>query len=254
MTHLQRWERRSELPLAVVAGVFLAGYAWPILEPGLDHSVKRGCEYVVYAAWAMFAVDYLVRVCLADHRWHFVTRHVLDLAAVALPVLRPLRLLRLVALIRVLNRKATYSLHGRVATYVGCSAALVIFLAALAVLDAERGRPDSNIETFPDALWWSATTVTTVGYGDRFPVTRDGRLVAIGLMLAGIALIGTVTAAIASWLVARVRDVESDAEANLAEQLTGLRQEIADLKTLLVPGTTGTTHSNRAVDPGQLRP
>jgi voltage-gated potassium channel len=233
MTHLQRWERRAELPLAVVASAFLAAYAWPILEPGLGHTARRGCEYVVYAAWVIFAVDYLVRVGLADRRWHFITRHLLDLAVVALPVLRPLRLLRLLALIRILNRKATSSLHGRVAVYVGCSAALVIFLAALAVLDAERGKAHSNIETFPDALWWSATTVTTVGYGDRFPVTRDGRLVAIGLMLAGIALIGTVTAAIASWLVARVRDVERDVETDLTQELTALRREIADLKALL---------------------
>jgi voltage-gated potassium channel len=69
--------------------------------------------------------------------------------------------------------------------------------------------------------------------GDRFPVTRDGRLVAIGLMLAGIALIGTVTAAIASWLVARVRDVERDVETDLTQELTALRREIADLKALL---------------------
>jgi voltage-gated potassium channel len=233
MTHLERWERRSELPLVVVAGVFLAGYAWPILEPGLSHTSRRGCEYVVYAAWVIFAVDYLVRVGLADSRWHFITRHLLDLAVVALPVLRPLRLLRLLALIRILNRKATSSLHGRVAVYVGCSAALVIFLAALAVLDAESGKAHSNIETFPDALWWSATTVTTVGYGDRFSVTRDGRLVAIGLMLAGIALIGTVTAAIASWLVARVRDVERDVETDLMQEVTALRHEVADLKALL---------------------
>jgi len=82
-------------------------------------------------------------------------------------------------------------------------------------------------------LWWSATTVTTVGYGDRFPVTRDGRLVAIGLMLAGIALIGVVTAAIASWLIARVRDVESDTEASLSRQISGLSQEIAGLKSQL---------------------
>jgi len=107
MTHLQRWERLSELPLAVVAGVFLAGYAWPILEPDLGHTARRGCEYVVYAAWVIFALDYLARVGLADRRWHFITRHALDLAVVALPVLRPLRLLRLLALIRVLNRKAT---------------------------------------------------------------------------------------------------------------------------------------------------
>ena len=98
---------------------------------------------------------------------------------------------------------------------------------------SSRCRRGANIEGVWGALWWSATTVTTVGYGDRFPVTRDGRLVAIGLMLAGIALIGVVTAAIASWLIARVRDVESDTEASLSRQISGLSQEIAGLKSQL---------------------
>ena len=105
----------------------------------------------------------------------------LDLLSIALPVLRPLRLLRLVALVRILNRKATTSLHGRVAIYVVSSAALIIFVASLAGLDAERGKPHANINTFGDALWWSATTVMTVGYGDRYPVTVTGRFVAAGL-------------------------------------------------------------------------
>jgi voltage-gated potassium channel len=69
---------------------------------------------------------------------------------------------------------------------------LVLFVAALAVLQAERGHPGGNIESFGDALWWAVTTVTTVGYGDRFPVTTTGRFVAGGLMLAGIALLGVV--------------------------------------------------------------
>jgi voltage-gated potassium channel len=238
MTRLLRWERSTEWPLAVVAGLFLVAYAWPILDPHLLYSLRAGCGAIVYIAWALFALDYLVRLVLAEHRLDFIGHHLLDLASVALPVLRPLRLLRLVALVRVLNRKATTSLHGRVAVYISSSAVLVIFVAALAELDAERGKSGANIQTFGDALWWALTTVTTVGYGDRFPVTRDGRLVAVGLMLAGIALIGVVTAAIASWLIASVREAETDTQEALHRQIGELRAELAEIKLILTAHST----------------
>jgi voltage-gated potassium channel len=77
--------------------------------------------------------------------------------------------------------------------------------ASLAVLNAERHHAGANIANFGDALWWSALTATTVGYGDRFPVTADGRFMAAGLTIGAIALLGTVTASLASWLIKRVR-------------------------------------------------
>ncbi|MDP9116999.1 MAG: potassium channel family protein [Actinomycetota bacterium] len=192
--------------------------------------MHRLCDFVVYAAWACFAIDYAGRLVLADRRWSFVWHHILDLASIALPILRPLRLLRLVALIRAMNRTASGRLHGRIGIYVGGAAGLIVFVASLAELDAERGRPGANIETFGNALWWAFTTVTTVGYGDRYPVTRDGRLVAVGLMLSGIALIGVVTAAIASWLIARVRAAEEDATAKLSRQIEMLTSELIALR------------------------
>jgi len=228
------WLQRTEYPLAVAALLFLGAYAWPILDPAMEYPFRRACEIVVYVMWALFVVDYFTRLALAERKASFVGHNLIDLIALALPVLRPLRLLRLVALVRILNRKATVSLHGRVAIYVGFSAVLIIFVAALAVLDAERGKPHANINGFGDALWWSATTVTTVGYGDRYPLTETGRFVAVGLMLGGIALIGVVTASIASWLIARVRDVETSAEYRLSQRLEEVHQEIAELKKLVV--------------------
>jgi voltage-gated potassium channel len=71
-------------------------------------------------------------------------------------------------------------------------------------LDAERSSRDANISDFGDAIWWAVSTMTTVGYGDHYPVTPVGRLVAFGLMIGGIALLGTVTATLASWLVETV--------------------------------------------------
>jgi voltage-gated potassium channel len=123
---------------------------------------------------------------------------------IVLPLLRPLRLLRLIPLLSVLNRRAQTGLRGRVAIYVAGGASLLAFVAALAVLDVERSSPDANISDFGDAIWWAVTTMTTVGYGDRYPVTSVGRVVGFGLMLGGIALLGTVTATLASWLVETV--------------------------------------------------
>jgi voltage-gated potassium channel len=77
------------------------------------------------------------------------------------------------------------SLVGRVTTYVLGASTMSIALAAIAVLDAEQDAQGPNITTFGDALWWAATTVTTVGYGDRFPVTGQGRLIAVALMVMG---------------------------------------------------------------------
>ena len=81
-------------------------------------------------------------------------------------------------------------------------------LAAIAMLDVEQDASGANITSFGDALWWSATTVTTVGYGDRFPVTSEGRLIAVALMIVGIATVGAIIASITGWIVAQV---EADA-------------------------------------------
>ena len=111
-----------------------------------------------------------------------------------------------------LNRRAKIRLRGRVGIYVAGGAILLAFCAALAVLDVERSSPDANIIDFGDAMWWAVTTMTTVGYGDRYPVTAVGRLVAFGLMIGGIALLGTVTATLASWLVETAAAEKKQAE------------------------------------------
>ncbi len=86
----------------------------------------------------------------------------------------------------------------------------MIFVGSLAMLDRERADPEANIKTFGDSVWWAFTTVTTVGYGDHYPVTTLGRWIAVMMMLSGIALIGTVTATLATWLIDQIR-IEADA-------------------------------------------
>lgn len=225
-----RWERAGNWPLTLAAVLFLVAYAWPVLDPDLAEGWMLACRVVTWVAWAAFVVDYLVRLRLSEDRRRYVLTHVFDLAVVVLPVLRPLRLLRLVTLLSVLNRYAGSSLRGRVALYVGGATSLVILVAALAVLDAERGRPGATIGSFGDALWWAATTVTTVGYGDHYPVTTTGRFVAAGLMVCGVALIGVVTASFASWLIERVTEVEEESEAATRRDLHALTEEVRALR------------------------
>jgi voltage-gated potassium channel len=111
----------------------------------------------------------------------------------------------------------------------------IVYAASLAILEAERGQPHSEINTFGDALWWAMTTVTTVGYGDLSPVTATGRMVAVALMLAGITLLGIVTATLASWIVQRVSEEDAASDAVTAAEIQGLRDEIRHLAASVRP-------------------
>jgi voltage-gated potassium channel len=233
---LERWERRTSVPLLAAAGLFLVAYAWPILQPDLPRTAGRACSTVSWTVWVTFGIDLLVRLSLAEHRRQFVHRNWLDVVTLAVPMLRPLRALRAVVALNILSRRGKGFVRGRVVAYVVAAVGIVGFVAALAMLDAERANPGANIDSFGDALWWAATTVTTVGYGDQFPTTTEGRFVGVGLMLTGIALLGVITAALASWFVEKVAEVQSAEErteegvSDLVAEVRRLRQEIGNLR------------------------
>lgn len=213
--------------------LFLAAYAWPILDPELARPWQTACWALTWLTWAAFVADYSVRLALARDRWSFVRTNLVDLAIVVLPVLRPLRLIQLLSIVTVLNRRLTVSLRQHVTMFAVVASGLVLFCASLAVLDAERGAPGATITTFEEALWWAAVTVTTVGYGDFYPVTSAGRLIAVGLFLAGIALLGVVTGTLASWFVEKVDATKEETTATRAEveilmaEVRALRSELS---------------------------
>ncbi|MFR0352352.1 potassium channel family protein [Streptomyces sediminimaris] len=231
-----RWEHRTQRPLLALAVVFALAYAVPIVDTSAGHSLTAVCTVVEWVVWGAFAADYLARLALTGDRKGFVRAHWPDLCAVVLPVLQPLRLLRMVATLLLVGRRARMANQIRLTTYVAGSVVGLLMFGSLAVLSVERESPEGNIRTLGDALWWSFTTMTTVGYGDHAPTTGLGRVIAVGLMLSGIALLGVVTANIAAWFLARFEkdDVEERRQTQAIEALTeevrALRAEVAELR------------------------
>ena len=221
-TRLRTWERATEWPLTGAAAVILGVYAWEVLT-NAQGGAKDTAELVINTVWALFGVDYLVRLTLAPSRGHWFLHHLSDLAIIALPFLRPLRLLRLVTLVSVIQRSAGTALRGRITLYTVGSA------SALASLDAERHEPGNSIRTFGQALWWALTTFTTVGYGDSVPVSTQGRFIAVLLMIGGVALAGVVTATLASWIVSLVEEENAEQEAATQAQVAALQQQVSEL-------------------------
>lgn len=227
---LERWQKLSYWPLIIISVVYIGSYSWLVIAD------LKGDQYllarvVMTVAWLVFVADYVVRLVLASPRGPWFRSHLFELAVVSLPALRPLALLRAVTLVNTLRRTAGAALRGQIVIY-GLGAVIVlIWMAALAVLEAERGTPGANIETIGDAIWWAFVTLTTVGYGDFYPVTPWGRVVAVLLMCGGVALVGVVTATLASWVLERAgRD---DGEPATRRQMRELTQQVADLSSRL---------------------
>ncbi|MEU1971357.1 ion channel [Microbacterium sp. NPDC019599] len=232
---MQRWESLTHWPLIIASLLWLLAYSWKVIAD------SQGTEEIVLwtviiATYAVFAVDYVVRLSLARPRGPWFRGHLLDLAIVVIPMLRALRLLRVLTVVTFGKQSAGTVLRSRIAIYGAGASLLVIYLCALAVLDAERRSPDANIVTFGDAMWWAFVTVATVGYGDYYPVTALGRIWAVGLMAGGIAIVGTVTATVSSYVIEKAAHGRDDDEAATRGQVRGLMQQVAELKQLIADG------------------
>jgi voltage-gated potassium channel len=219
------YDDRVDWWLTGLAVLFLVVYAVQVLAQPTG-AADAACEVVLTGVWVLFGLDYAVRIALARRRWRFVGTHLVDLAILLLPMFRQLRALRVITIISVLNRQLRDDVRGRVAVYVTATVALVGFVAALAVLDAERDVEGASITTFGDAVWWTITTISTVGYGDRYPVTFEGRVVAGALMVTGIALLGVVTASIASWFVENLRRAGEEVTAEIEEDIDEVAEDV----------------------------
>ena len=244
---LQQWERRTATPLLFLAVVFLFLLTAPVVDRHLPRVARDGLRVADVLIWSAFTVDYVVRLRLAVQRKRFVLNHLPDLAMIALPALRPLRILRLVSLTHSMARRSAETVLVDTSRAVAASAVLVVYLGAVGVLDSERDAHGANITSFGDALWWASTTITTVGYGDRYPVTTQGRVIAVGLMIVGIGLLGLLTAGFAAWFVRQateaaaeraVRDVVDAVGDAASEKASSQRAITAELDDVLAAVAT----------------
>jgi voltage-gated potassium channel len=115
---------------------------------------------------------------------------------------------------------------------------MILLVSSLAILDAERTAPDTQVADFGDAVWWSVVTATTVGYGDMVPQTLEGKAIAAFLMFAAIGLVGLVSGSLASWFVDRVSAAEETAERaefiELRTRLERLERQVGEIHAILV--------------------
>lgn len=196
----RRWEAATVWPGVVASVAFLVAYSWTVLQPGMGRLLYGALIALLALIWVAFLVDYVVRLVLAEDKRLFVRRNVIDLLSVLIPVARPFRLIGDLFRIPSLRGGSGSHLRRRIVIVAGTFVLMFIYTISLAVYQVERYAPGSNIRSFGDSLWWACVTMATVGYGDYYPVTVTGRLLAIVLMIGGIAIVGTASATIVNYL------------------------------------------------------
>ncbi|MER7129699.1 potassium channel family protein [Streptosporangium saharense] len=196
------------MPLILASLVFLAAFATLTLVPGMPFPAQVASWAVLLGMWTLFAVDVAVQLTLAPSPMAFLRRHWLSLVFLVVPTLCPLRAVGMISRGSINRRRRgpTFRFQTQVAAYATLTTLLYGLTSALLVLGAERGAHRGTIRTFGDAAWWTVSTITTVGFGDVYPVTWRGRWVGGLLMVGGVGLLGVVTASFASWFVSRFDD------------------------------------------------
>lgn len=239
---LDAYEHRTALAMVLLAVGYLVLYSFYVLDEGLTSQGLDRLDTAMNVIWVVFIADLTLRTVLAPKHIAYLVHHPLDVIAVAVPAFRVLRVLRVLTAGQWLISRGSRLRFGRTATAVFFAVAFLTYLSSLAVLNAERGAKGADIKSFGDAVWWSLVTMATVGYGDYVPVTANGRIVAVGLMVVGISLLGLVGASVASAVVTRIGGRAQEGQSEVKKDLEALRTEIAALRqALLDAGVSGTT-------------
>lgn len=177
----------------------------------LDEETIRVMNMIDFGICLIFLFDFVIRFNKAESKLQFMKWGWIDLIS-SIPMIsflrvgrtfRIIRIIRLLRAMRSVKNISKFVFKNRAKgtlTLVSTLTLLLVITSSISILQFETD-VNSNIKTAEDALWWSYTTVTTVGYGDKFPVTTEGRLIAIVLMTAGVGLFGTFTAYIATLFI-----------------------------------------------------
>ena len=232
---LRRFEAATAVPMLLLALIFTVLLVIPIVVE-VSAGVAMVLDGVGWIIWAVFAVEIGIRLLLAPRPLRYAASHWFDVLIVLLPFLRPLRVARSAHAFRLLGTLRVVAplaralhdarrLFARGGVLGGLTVAtLAVLGASVAMWQVERGSGGS-IKNLADALWWAATTVTTVGYGDTFPVTAEGRAIAVILMIVGISIFGLLTATVAAFFVETTNE---DDLADIRESLRRIETQLTD--------------------------
>jgi voltage-gated potassium channel len=205
----------------IVAGLIVDATA---TLPSLDEAANHILALVSAAVTTLFVTEYVLRIASAEHRWKYVVSFygIVDLVAI-LPTLlgldlRALRAVRLIRLLRVLKitRAHALSRFGRALWSVRdegliflLSTVLVLYLAAAGIYYFEHEAQPEAFGSIPESLWWAVATLTTVGYGDTYPITAGGRLFTALVLLCGMGIVAVPAGLVATALTKAGRPAEA---------------------------------------------
>ena len=212
----------------------------------LPPDASRMIQYFDWVVCAIFLLDFAIQFHRAPSKFQYMKTGWVDLLA-SVPTVDALRwgrLLRVLRILRVLRAiRGGYKIwallfanRGNATGSATITIVLLLAFSTISILIVEQG-PAVNIKTPEDALWWSFTTVTTVGYGDRYPTTTERRIIAVVLMIAGIGLLGAFTAFVASYFLGNEEAADDAREQAkfrvLGSKIDALERPVAALRTTL---------------------
>jgi voltage-gated potassium channel len=236
---VDRIERVTKYPL-VLLGVAWLVVAIAVLTKDLNGSASTFLVGSLFVLWAIALVEYAVRLVITPDRRGYLKRRWVEPATVLVPPLQGWHLVgmeKMSLLVYEGELRAETILKHHSLFRVLIAAAGTLFVGSWLVLLFEENAKGSNIHSYPEALWWAIVTVTTVGYGDRYPVSAGGRAVAVVLMLVGIGLIGVLTATVASVFVKEHTDANKEVfkkgHDELGQQLSVISDRLADVERRL---------------------
>jgi voltage-gated potassium channel len=199
----------------------------------------NSCNYVDTAVCFVFLADFVGKLTTAESKWSYLKWGWIDFIS-SIPMIGPLRWGRIARVVRILRLLRGIRSSKALARHIfrqraesafavaSLTALLVVVSSSIAILHFERG-PESNIKGPEDALWWALVTVTTVGYGDAYPVTTGGRIVAAVTMAAGVGLFGTFAGFVASWFLAPGEEEQEDELELIRKRLTAIEERLREL-------------------------
>ena len=227
--NLAAWEERSSTPMFVASVLYLLAFAAPIMSTRIQEPYDAYLNIIQMILWGLFAADYCIRLYLAPRRLYFITHNLMNLAIVLLPAWRIVSFLAMIHL--TTNRQ--YKRLSELAVKLFGYTAIFIIMFALSIYSVESSEPGAMIRDLPTAYWWTFTTLATVGYGDVYPITGIGRVIAVVVMLYGVGMVAVATGALASWIIEKIGGREEQEYPATKADVDDLRQEISELRALL---------------------